>query len=104
MDFLVKDTAEKAVEEIRTTKEIVEQILVDDLEARKNDKWLIIRFMQEVSGFAFPYEKLDNLPAFETITRVRRKLQENGDYQPDEQTLLERKQRDIVFSDYMVNN
>lgn len=42
-----------------------------------SDKVLLIRYLQEYHGITLPIEILDeNVPAFESITRSRRKYQE----------------------------
>ena len=102
MDFIVRD--EMFCKKIGKVKDIVADILSKDNEARKDDKWLIIQYMQEVSGFAFPYERLQDLPSFETITRCRRKLQEHGDFAPDSQTTLVREQLDVKFSNWAIGD
>ena len=53
---------------------------------RDSDKELIIQFMQIHLGMQLNAEQLKLLRTvnFESITRCRRKLQENGEYLPDD--------------------
>lgn len=57
-------------------KRIVEELLRDDPRTRDNDKWLIIQTLRKM-GFSFwiDYRDLKNIPAFETISRCRRAIQ-----------------------------
>ena len=58
------------------TKAIVEQLLKEDPRCRDDDKWLIIQTLRKL-GFKFwiDYRDLDKIPAFETITKCRRLIQ-----------------------------
>lgn len=57
-------------------KEIVEKLLKEDPRTRTDDKWLIIQTLRKL-GFDFyiDYRDLKDIPAFETITRTRRTIQ-----------------------------
>lgn len=67
------------IDDVISCKDTVEEIIAVDQRARDDDKWLIYRVYKEY-GVEIPYEKLKTLPAFESITRCRRKLQEVGQY------------------------
>lgn len=58
------------------TMQIVRELLRDDPRCRDDDKWLIIQTLKKL-GFKFwiDYKDLKNIPAFETITKSRRKIQ-----------------------------
>ena len=69
-------------------KSIVEQVLQDSPRSRNSDKWLLIRTMQKYGLNLAPAQEqifLD-MPAYETITRERRKFQEAGLYPATTQT------------------
>jgi len=89
-----KNLRGKVVEEIGTTSEVVRYILKKHKETRGNDRILIV-FVEE-----FCREKGLKIPASETITRCRRKVQYNeGLYLPDSEVLEERKQRAEEFGE-----
>jgi hypothetical protein len=86
---------------ITKVKDMVIRILADDPKARNNDTWLITQVwqkMQHIKCF-IPYEEIDNMIPPETITRVRRKIQnEMGLYLPTNPDVLdarEQKEKDI---------
>ncbi len=60
----------------KSTKQIVEELLRDDPRCRRDDKWLIIQTLKKM-GFHFyiDYRDIKDIPAFETITKSRRKIQ-----------------------------
>ena len=64
-------------QEIRKTKNIVEEILSEDERARNNDLWLILQVWQKKQHIKcfIPYNQLNEMISPETITRVRRKIQ-----------------------------
>ena len=74
------------VEEIGTVKIIVEKTLSENEMARGDDNFLI--------KLVLDFCKKNNFkePQIETITRVRRKLNENGLYLPN-QTIVERRRK-----------
>lgn len=63
------------------TKDCVEHVLSIDERARNDDKWLILQVLRRM-GFSIyiPYNEMKDMPAFESITRCRRKLHENDRY------------------------
>ena len=69
------------IEDIISVKEAVKQVLSEDERARNDDKWLIIQVLQKMDFKIYiPFDKLDDMPSFESITRCRRKYQEQGEY------------------------
>ncbi len=69
----------------KSTKQVVEELLRDDPRCRKDDKWLIIQTLKKL-GFSFyiDYRDIEDIPAFETITKCRRKIQnEENKYHAD---------------------
>ncbi len=56
--------------------QVVEELLKEDPRCRSDDKWLIIRTLRKL-GFSFyiDYRDIKDIPAFETITKCRRKIQ-----------------------------
>lgn len=68
---------------MRTAK-VVEEILARNERARSDDKVLINEIMKSRGLFlsAGQLNILFDLPSFETVTRIRRKFQEKGEYLP----------------------
>jgi hypothetical protein len=70
-------------DDVIMVKDVVEAVLKNDERTRNDDKWLVIKVLQELGINIFiPYDKLDVMPSFESITRARRKFQEAGMYPP----------------------
>lgn len=72
------------IDEMMKWKSIVAKILQDDHMARNSDKWLYIKVLQYM-GYAVhgDYEAVLSMPNWETISRTRRKFQENDMYLAD---------------------
>ena len=90
-------------QEFNTTMKIVESILVEDERTRNSDHWLIIETLRRM-GFKIyiNYEDINNLPAFETITRCRRKIQsENPNLKADEQIQEARDNKESIIQEIM---
>ena len=73
------------IEDIKTVKDGVIYCLKNFPATRNSDKELVLRYLFEnkliarmKDGFSFKYNNIDDFPAFESITRCRRKLQEAG--------------------------
>lgn len=78
-----------------TIAERVENILKAVPQTRNSDKELLLIYMKK-SGIKLTEQQEEifkNIPAFETITRVRRDLQEQGKYEPTEEVKEERYQK-----------
>lgn len=69
-----------------TTAEQVENILKFSHKARNSDTELLIVYMQKygLNLTDAQIQKLKEMPSSETITRIRRKLQEQGKYPADQ--------------------
>ena len=78
-----QDLQEPKKSELRKTKVVVEEVLGRSEVTRDSDKKLIREVIFEVTGFDIPLEVLDIMPSFESITRCRRKLNEEGLYLPE---------------------
>ena len=70
----------------------VKEILSRNLSARNSDKYLLLDYLQE-QGVNFTPEQTEIFLSvnFESITRVRRKLQEEGKYLADPEIEKQRK-------------
>lgn len=82
-----------------TTSERVESILKHSKEARNSDKQLWIIYAQK-SGVGLSQsqiEKIVDMPSFETLRRVRQKIQEQGKYEADKEIKLERKHKAMIM-------
>lgn len=73
----------------------VEVVLRDNQDARKSDKDLLWMFWRHKGLELTPHqiELFKRLPSPETITRVRRKLQEGGKYLPPESITRDRHEK-----------
>ncbi len=62
--------------ELQTVKNVVEEVMTEDLKTRDSDKWLILQVIRKL-GFKIyvDYEDLKKMPSFESITRARRYIQ-----------------------------
>jgi len=81
----------KHLPEYATAKKIVEYVLRQMPSTRNNDKQLI----REVIIYC-----LDNdikVPAYETITRSRRKFNEDGLFLPDDNIAKGRREKEVFF-------
>lgn len=85
---------ESKKEEYEDVKETVEEVLRNYVKARSDDHFLIFKTLQKLGLLNFDLSKdkleiergdISDLPSFETITRVRRKLQSKGLYQAPEE-------------------
>jgi hypothetical protein len=74
------------------TANLVEKVLRENPKARDSDKALIAFCLREL-GFHFTQEQIDIFLAlsFESLTRCRRKLQEEGKYQPSPEVARQRR-------------
>lgn len=61
--------------ELKTVKRIVEDLLIESERCRNDDKYLTFRVMQHFTNIFIPFEDFDKIPAFETIKRVRARIQ-----------------------------
>lgn len=90
---------EELLQKFRTTKERVEYILKKYPQTRNNDMYLWIMyvktFVPELSKYTkyIPYEIFEKATPFETITRARRKIQEEGKYLPTDPEVLKKRRK-----------
>jgi hypothetical protein len=66
---------EKTKKEFNKTQEIVLDILKNDERSRNDDKWLTYLVMRKFTNIYIPFEDFNKIPSFETIRRVRQKIQ-----------------------------
>ena len=85
-------------EEIQTVKAIVEDLLEKDPKTRNSDKWLTYLVFEEIAKqngktIYIPFDLFSKFPAFETVKRVRAKIQnEEKRYLPTDPEVLEKRQ------------
>jgi len=93
------DEVEELKEKLRTIKQRVEFILANYPLTRNNDLYLWIIYLRTFSPEAsryiryLPYDVFEKFPSFETITRIRRKLQEEGKYLPTDPEVAKRRRK-----------
>jgi len=83
-------------EEIKKLQYVIEEVLSEDKRARNSDKWLLIQVLRRM-GFKIyvDYNDLDQMPCFESIGRIRRKIQnEQGKYLPEDEVKKGRKENE----------
>jgi hypothetical protein len=77
-------------EDVLGIKEWVGRVLENDERARNDDRWLVVKVLQEMGFKIFiPYDQLDKMPSFESIRRCRQKIQEDGEYLPTNKKVLD---------------
>ena len=81
--------------EIRTTRELVEELLREDPKCRNSDLWLILQVWQKKQHIKcfVPYECLKDMILPETISRVRRQIQNKERRFPPTSEFVRRKRR-----------
>ena len=84
----------KTKQEFNKVSQIVEKLLKENVRCRSDDKYLIFLTMSHFTKFYIPFEDFKKIPAFETISRVRRMIQKDKPYlKADKQTQLLRIER-----------
>jgi len=63
------------------TKEIIKKLLKEDEKCRNNEKWLCYKVYDEIckekgQGIFIPFRLFKKLPAFETINRIRKSIED----------------------------
>lgn len=85
--------------EIEKLKDIVQEALVQDARNRESDTWLIINVLRKMGFKIFiDYGEIESMPCFESITRCRRKLQEENEQlraSPETEDLREKKREEL---------
>lgn len=82
---------------------IVENVLARSIDARNSDRVLLLQTWEDM-GFhltATQYQQFLSLPSSESITRVRRKLQEQGRYPATERIKKARELKSIIIQQNM---
>lgn len=90
----MKEYIVKPKMEIEKTKDMVENILANDERSRNSDIWLILQVWQKKQHIKcfIPYEDLSKMITPETITRVRRKIQNDENrFLPTSETIRQRR-------------
>lgn len=85
---------EDIIEEHIKAKALVESVLTEDTRARNQDLWLILQVWQkkQLIKCYVPFDKLGEMITPETITRVRRKIQnDEGRLLPTDPEVLVRR-------------
>lgn len=82
--------------EFASTKALVERILTENEKARNSDQWLIYYTLNAIcqkfnKRLFIPFELFAEFPSQESITRTRRKLNEQGKCLPTDQKVIERR-------------
>lgn len=92
-------------QEIISIKQIVEEILMTDERSRNSDTWLIIETLRSLGFKVFiDYSQLKKMPSFETITRIRRKLNQENLYLPTFEVSKLREKRQEEYRDLFKNS
>lgn len=91
--YITKGMKDDKKEEMLRMKDRVERILKRDPRARSSDKWLYMKVLDDL-GYEIhaDYGEVNNLPSWETISRIRRKFQEHDMYLADGETFAVRKE------------
>ncbi len=86
----------------KSTENRVRQIMKDNPSTRSSNDELVIK-TYESYGLTLTPEQialLKQAPSFETITRCRRKIQENGEFEATATVQALRKKQEHVYIDY----
>lgn len=116
------DTKSKIISKHRRMKDVVFSVLGEDQRTRNDDKWLILETLKKI-GISVKLKKYVDtgsdwiqidlttdqffeMPSFETITRVRREIQNNdNNWLPtDPQVLFQRKIKEEAIHAYYADN
>lgn len=96
---------EPIIEEQIRTQQLVKELLEEDQRCRNDDLWLILQIWQKKQQIQLyvPYTKLFEMITPETITRVRRDIQNTkGELLPTDPLVLVRRKvkEDVIRSFY----
>jgi hypothetical protein len=84
--------------EILNIRKMVAECLEEDERCRNNDNWLVIRVHQKMGLLTnITHGLMRHTQPFETITRIRRKFNEEGKYLPEPETQEKRKEEQEEF-------
>ena len=90
--------------EMRQVQTKVENVLDESVKARNSDKELIKRFASMYCTSFFFWDLVDEMPAFETITRARRKIQAEGRFLSDKIIMKQRAENETLVRDWSVQD
>ena len=90
-----------------TIRNNVVEILRKHPQTRKNDNLLVLRFLLKIGcgrmkrdEIIIDLRKFEEFPAFESITRARRNIQNTeGLYEPEEEVIEKRKEKQSIYKD-----
>lgn len=98
----------EVIEQQKEAKALVRELLEEDTRCRNDDLWLILRIWQKKQFIKLfvPFEELRRMIVPETITRVRRQIQNTyGQLLPtDPQILVKRKVKEDILRSYYRDN
>lgn len=94
-DMSIDDFRTKTLVEFNNTEDIVLHLLKTDERCRNDDKWLTYRTIRFFTNIFIPFEDFKRFPSFETVSRARRKVQnQQGLFPPtDQEVIVKRKIR-----------
>lgn len=69
-------------ENLDRMKDKVWRMLLKIKETRNSDKRLIYEILTEYHGFFMTFDEFNDFPPFESIRRMRQKIQADGDFKP----------------------
>jgi len=89
--------------EIKKVKEIVEELLSQELRCRNDDKWLTYKVLRKFTNIYIPFQDFEKMPSYETVSRVRRYIQNTeGKFPPTDPDVINKRQhRQEVFKQVM---
>ena len=90
LDFIEPLPENEVKKRLKRVKHKVEFILESDERSRSDDKWLLFQYVKAQTGADIDFNLFKDMPSFESITRCRRKIQEEGRFLPNEETQTER--------------
>lgn len=93
------------INEIESVRNLVVSVLKEDTRARNDDNWLIYKVISRLTKIFISFEDFNKLPKFETIRRIRQKIQnEEGLYIPtDDKVIKRRKIKEGILRNYYGN-
>jgi len=100
---------EKTLTELNTLYDRVNKLLQKEDRCKNSDKWLIYRVLEEICSekgekLFIPWTLFDEFPSYESITRCRRKIQndEQRNLPTDPEVLEKRKLRKEAFRGWAI--
>ena len=78
--------------ELKKVKEIISEILANDIRARNDDKYLTFLVMRRFTNIYINFEDFKKIPAFESIKRIRAVIQNKEKlYLPTDEKVINRR-------------